>query len=119
MAVLGFLLPWSFSVIGSRGSGGYLDDWGLASPTHVLALAAVLVVLALGILQTTVPIWFRTGVLGLALGGLLVGLTWPYALGPLGADIGAMLTRSAASRSSSAVDSRRGRPVTPASGPPV
>ncbi len=92
MAALGFLLPWSFSVIGSRGSGGYLDDWGLASPTHVLALAAVLVVLALGIVQTTVPIWLRTGVLGLALGGILVGLTWPYALGPLGADIGAMLT---------------------------
>ena len=29
--------------------------------------------------------------LGLALGGLLIGLTWPYAIGPLGADIGAML----------------------------
>ena len=29
--------------------------------------------------------------LGLALGGLLIGLTWPYAIGPLGADVGAML----------------------------
>ena len=40
MAALGFLLPWSVAVIGARGYGGYLDGWGLASPTHVLALAA-------------------------------------------------------------------------------
>jgi hypothetical protein len=91
MAALGFVLPWSVAVIGARGYGGYLDGWGLASPTHVLALAAVLLTLGLGVVKTTVPAWLRTGVLGLALGGLLIGLTWPYAIGPLGADIGAML----------------------------
>ena len=91
MAALGFVLPWSVVVIGARGYGGYLDGWGLASPTHVLALAVVLLTLALGVVKTTVPAWLRTGVLGLALGGLLIGLTWPYAIGPLGADIGAML----------------------------
>jgi hypothetical protein len=31
-------------------------------------------------------------VLGLGLGGLLFGLTWPYLLGPLGADIGVVVT---------------------------
>ncbi|HEU5225266.1 MAG TPA: hypothetical protein VFV29_05625, partial [Actinomycetota bacterium] len=36
--------------------------------------------------------WLRTGVLGLALGGLLLGLTWPYTIGPLGAELGATLT---------------------------
>jgi hypothetical protein len=92
MSVLGFLLPWSVVVIGSRGNGGYLDDWGLASPTHLLAVIALLGVLALGVLENPVPAWFRSGVLGLAVGGLLVGLTWPYAIGPLGADIGAMVT---------------------------
>jgi hypothetical protein len=91
MAALGFVLPWSVAVIGARGYGGYLDGWGLASPTHVLALAAVLLTLGLGVVKTTVPAWLRTGVLGLALGGMLIGLTWPYAIGPLGADIGAML----------------------------
>jgi len=91
MAALGFVLPWSVAVIGARGYGGYLDGWGLASPTHVIALAIVLLTLALGVVKTTVPTWLRTGVLGLALGGLLIGLTWPYAIGPLGADIGAML----------------------------
>jgi hypothetical protein len=92
MALLGFLLPWSVVVIGSRGTGGYLDDWGLASPTHLFAVLGLAGVLALGVLRNKVPVWLRTGVLGLLTGGLLVGLTWPYAIGPLGADIGAMAT---------------------------
>lgn len=92
MALLGFLLPWSVVVIGSAGTGGYLDDWGLASPTHLFAVLGLAGVLALGVLQNRVPVWLRTGVLGLLTGGLLVGLTWPYAIGPLGADIGAMAT---------------------------
>jgi hypothetical protein len=92
MALLGFLLPWSVVVIGSRGTGGYLDDWGLASPTHLFAVLGLAGVLALGVLKNKVPVWLRTGVLGLLTGGLLVGLTWPYAIGPLGADIGAMAT---------------------------
>ena len=65
MAILGFLLPWSRVVIGSRHLGGYFDSWGLASPTHVVVLLGVLAVLALGIMRTTVPAWLRTGVLGL------------------------------------------------------
>jgi hypothetical protein len=92
MALLGFLLPWSAFVIGARGSGGYLDDWGLASPTHLLAVLGLAGVLALGVLENPVPAWLRAGLLGLVTGGLLVGLTWPYAIGPLGADIGAMAT---------------------------
>ena len=91
MAALGFVLPWSIAVIGARGYGGYLDAWGLASPTHVIVLAIVLLTLGLGVVKTTVPAWLRTGVLGLALGGLLIGLTWPYAIGPLGAAIGSVL----------------------------
>jgi hypothetical protein len=92
MAVLGFLLPWSVVVIGARGVGGYLDDWGMASPTHVLVLLGLLSVLALGVVRTPVPVWFRTGVLGLGVGGLLIGLIWPYLIGPLGADIGVLVT---------------------------
>ena len=92
MALLGFLLPWSVVVIGSNGTGGYLDDWGLASSTHLFAVLGLAGVLALGVLQNRVPVWLRTGVLGLLTGGLLVGLTWPYAIGPLGAEIGAMAT---------------------------
>jgi hypothetical protein len=49
-------------------------------------------VLALGVLETPVPAWVRTGVLGLGVGGLLVGLTWPYLFGPLGAGPGVLIT---------------------------
>lgn len=91
LAVLGFLLPWSLTVIGSSGFGGYFDNWGLASPSHLFVLLGLLVVLALGVLQTPVPAWFGTGVLGLVLGGLLIGLVWPYLVGPLGADLGVII----------------------------
>ena len=91
MAVLGFLLPWSAVVIGARSVGSYFDQWGLASPTHVIVLATTMFVLALGILRTAVPIWIRSGVLPLALGSLLIGLVWPYQVGPLGADVGILV----------------------------
>lgn len=91
MAILGFLLPWSVVVIGARMTGSYFDTWGLASPTHVLIFAAIMLVLALGIVRTAVPIWIRSGVLPLALGSLLIGLAWPYQVGPLGADVGILV----------------------------
>jgi hypothetical protein len=92
MSLLGFLLPWSASVIGARGVGGYFNGWGLASPTHLLVFGSLLVVLALGIMRTRVPAWLGTGVLGLGVGGLVVGLVWPYIVGPLGADVGVTVT---------------------------
>jgi hypothetical protein len=92
MSVLGILLPWSRTVIGSSGIGGYFNTWGLASPTHALILVGLLGVLGLAVVDTRVPAWLRTGAVGLGFGGLLVGLTWPYLFGPLGADIGAMVT---------------------------
>ncbi|MEA2631728.1 MAG: hypothetical protein QOE66_1947 [Chloroflexota bacterium] len=92
MSLLGFLLPWSVTVIGASGFGGYFNGWGLASPTHALVFVGLLAVLALGIVDTPVPHWLRSGVLGLVLGGLLIGLTWPYVVGPLGADVGVVVT---------------------------
>ena len=91
MAVLGFLLPWSAVVIGGRSGAGYVDTWGLASPTHLVVLAATMLILALGVLQTAVPIWLRSGVLPLGLGSLLIGLAWPYQVGPLDADVGVLV----------------------------
>ncbi len=92
MSVLGILLPWSRTVIGSSGIGGYFNTWGLASPTHALILVGLLGVLGLAVVDTRVPAWLRTGAVGLGIGGLLVGVTWPYLFGPLGADIGVMVT---------------------------
>jgi hypothetical protein len=92
MGVLGFVLPWSSVVIGASGVGGYFDTWGLASPTHLFVLLALLAVLALGVIRSPLPDWIRFGLFGLGLGNLLIGLTWPYLASPLGADVGVTLS---------------------------
>ena len=91
MSILGFVLPWSRVVIGAGHTGDYFDSWGLASPTHAIVLAGLLVILGLGVVRTPVPAWISSGVLGLVAGGILVGLAWPYIVGPLGADVGVIL----------------------------
>ena len=81
LAAVGFLLPWASVVIGSNGSG-YFDRWGLAGQGHVVVVLAILAILALSIVKNPIPIWVRTGVAGLAIGALLLGLSWPYLLNP-------------------------------------
>jgi hypothetical protein len=90
MAAVGFLLPWGVSVIGASGIG-YFDRWGLAGPYHLLVFASLLGLLALSLLPNRVPLWLRVGVLGLGLGALLLGLTWPYLVGLTGTGPGAMV----------------------------
>jgi hypothetical protein len=92
MSLLGFLLPWSRVVIGASTVGGYFDGWGLASPTHLFVFTGLLAVLALAIRGRPVPAWISSGILGLVFGGLLLGLAWPYVVGPLGADVGLTMT---------------------------
>jgi hypothetical protein len=87
LASVGFLLPWSNSVIGASGVG-YFDRWGLAGPGHVILVLALLATFVLALIRIPVPVWLRVGVPSLALGALLLGLVWPYVLGPLGAQPG-------------------------------
>lgn len=91
MAAVGFLLPWSTSVIGAAGVG-YFDRWGFAGPGHPLVVIALLAVAALAVIPNPIAAWVRLGVPGLGLAALLVGLVWPYLFGPLGADPGALLS---------------------------
>lgn len=90
VAILGFLLPWARSVIGAEGVGSYFDTWGIANPSHVLVVLALAAALGLAIVANPIPTWIRTCAVGLTLGGLLVGLTWPYLFGPLGAGPGVL-----------------------------
>jgi hypothetical protein len=78
-AIAGFLLPWSRMIPG-QGGFGYLDTWGLASSSRILVLLFTVMALALAILPNRVPGWLRSGVAGLVLGGLLLGIVWPYLL---------------------------------------
>jgi len=95
-AAIGFLLPWSGLVIGAEGVGGYVNTWGLATITH---LPVFLVALAVGLIvilpRTPVP-WVIGGVVPAVLGGLLLGLAWPYLVGGLGSGIGLFMDAGAA-----------------------
>jgi hypothetical protein len=90
IALPAFLLPWSAFVIGSSSSGGYTDQWGLATPTHLLVFAACAATLGLAVVPNRLPIWIRSGLVGLVLVGLLVGLAWPYLFAIPGASIGVL-----------------------------
>lgn len=79
MAAVGFLLPWGMSVIGATGID-YVDRWGLAGPFHPVVVLGVLAVLGAALVPNPVPMWIRTGLPGLGLGALLLGLIWPYLL---------------------------------------
>lgn len=90
LAAVGFLLPWSSAVIGASGVG-YFDRWGLAGPFHVVVVLGLLAILALSLVRHSLPTWLAVGLPGLGLGALLVGLVWPYVLGPLGAGAGVVI----------------------------
>jgi hypothetical protein len=91
LASLGFLLPWSRVVIGSNGVG-YFASWGFAGPGHLLVVVALLAVVALALVGVRVPVAIRLGAPGLFLGGLIIGVAWPYLVGPLGALPGVWLS---------------------------
>lgn len=88
VAILGFMLPWSRTVIGAEGVGTYFDTWGIANPSHALVVLGLAAALGLAVVANRIPTWIRTCCVGLLLGGLLIGLTWPYLFGPLGAGPG-------------------------------
>jgi hypothetical protein len=78
-AMIGFFLPWSGVVIGAASTGGsYTETWGLASPTQLLILLVSLLGFLASVLPNRIPMWLRTSVLGLVLGGVLIGFAWPY-----------------------------------------
>jgi len=91
LVAVSLLLPWSRSVIGSAGVSGYFDSWGVAGPAHVVVLAWAIALLGLSIIPTRVPIWITRAVAPLTLGVFVLGLAWPYAIGPLGGQIGVVL----------------------------
>lgn len=88
VAALGFLLPWADIVIGSGSIGGYLEQWGLAGPGHLLILALVVGLACLALVAERLPRWVRLGLPSIAVACLLTGLVWPYLVGPFDASIG-------------------------------
>jgi hypothetical protein len=92
LVVVGLMLPWSRVVIGGgQNLTSYFGTWGLAGPGHILVLVAGVAVAVLASVPSRVPAWLRSGVGGMALGVFVLGLLWPYVVGPLGASFGSLL----------------------------
>jgi hypothetical protein len=90
-ASVGFLLPWGVVVIGSSDTG-YFGRWGIAGSWHIVVALAILANLGLALIDNRVPVWLKTGMTGLGLGALLLGLVWPYLTLPaLGTGPGAVI----------------------------
>ena len=88
IAGIGFLLPWSETVVGSGAFGGYTASWGLAGPGHLLVVVGLFGVWGLAMLSERLGGRIRPGLVAVGLGALLVGLVWPYLFGLLGAQFG-------------------------------
>lgn len=88
IAGLGFLLPWSEVVVGSGAFGGYLAQWGLAGPAHLVVVVALLGIWAMALAGHRLPVRIRPAVPAIAASTLLLGLVWPYLFSVLGALIG-------------------------------
>jgi hypothetical protein len=88
LAIVSFILPWaSDGVLGSKGIG-YTAQWGLANGGHLLLIAAAAVILVFHLGSLPLPGWIRSGVLPLAIGGLLAGLAFAYYARPFGGGSG-------------------------------
>jgi predicted membrane-bound spermidine synthase len=48
------------------------------------------------VIPNRIPAWLRLGVPGLVVGAILIGLLWPYVIGPLGTLPGAFLSLAGA-----------------------
>jgi hypothetical protein len=91
IGAVGMILPWAPIVIGSATREGYLSQWGLAGPGHMIVLLLLGGLAALAVASDKLPSWAHPGVPAIAAGCLLVGLVWPYVLGPFGASLGVYL----------------------------
>jgi hypothetical protein len=84
LAIVSFVLPWATDgVLGSNGIG-YTAQWGLANGGHLILIVAAALVLLLHLGSSPVPGWFRSGVVPLAVGGVLAGLAFAYYARPYG-----------------------------------
>jgi hypothetical protein len=96
IAGLGFLLPWAEIVIGSTSVGGFLDMWGLAGPGHPLVLLLLIGVGFLAVAHEKWPVRVGAGTAAIVLGSVLLGLAFPYVMGPFREAVGVYVTAAGA-----------------------
>lgn len=90
LATISFLLPW-VAVIDS-----YFGAWGLGSVSNLPAFLIVFGTTALAVLPSRLPDWLRHGILGLAVGSFILGITWNRLVGATGGQLGVILEATGA-----------------------
>ena len=90
------LLPWAEIVIGTSSMGGFLDQWGLAAPGHPIVLLMLIGVVALTVASERTTIKVGTGLAAIVLGSVLLGLVFPYVMGPFQEAVGVYVTLAGA-----------------------
>jgi hypothetical protein len=88
LAGFGFILPWAEIVIGSGSIGSFLDQWGLAAPGHALVFLLLIGVGTLAVAHERLPIHVHAGLPSIVLGSVLLGLVFPYVMGPFREAVG-------------------------------
>ncbi|HSK53265.1 MAG TPA: hypothetical protein VLA44_10950 [Clostridia bacterium] len=88
--VIAMLVPWV--PLGRSGIGAWTDAWGVAMPGHFIVFLLACGALALATLPNAIGPWLRTGIVGLMLGSLVLGLVWRSAFGAGGGGFGVPLT---------------------------
>jgi hypothetical protein len=96
IAGLGFLLPWAEIVIGSASMGGFLDMWGLAGPGHPIVLLLLIGIGFLAVAHEKWPVRVGAGTAAIVLGSVLLGLAFPYVMGPFREAVGVYVTAAGA-----------------------
>jgi hypothetical protein len=96
IAGLGFLLPWAEIVIGTTSVGGFLDMWGLAGPGHPIILLLLIVVGFLAVAHEKWPVRVGAGTASIVLGSVMLGLAFPYVMGPFREAVGVYVTAAGA-----------------------
>jgi hypothetical protein len=96
IAGLGFLLPWAEIVIGSSSMGSFLDMWGLAGPGHPIVLLLLIAVGVLAVAHEKWPVRVGAGTSSIVLGSVLLGLAFPYVMGPFREAVGVYVTAAGA-----------------------
>jgi hypothetical protein len=92
LAGLGLILPWAEIVIGSASMGGFLDQWGLAAPGHPIVLLLLIGVGALAVAHERWPVRVGAGTSAIVLGSVVIGLAFPYVMGPFREAVGVYVT---------------------------
>jgi len=76
--------------------GGFLDMWGLAGPGHPIVLLLLIGVGILAVAHEKWPINVGAGTAAIVLGSVLLGLAFPYVMGPFREAIGVYVTAAGA-----------------------